>query len=229
MRRIDIILMGEIEGGLAPFLHGDVDIRFHKPIADGDFPILEGAIWAFVPVPGAGTPDSRFDGIEICRRLRCHPRTARAHITAVLDRDDQDLRIMARNAGVDECMAGPLTRAAILDRALEADPRNFEAPTRSVFHHGELTVDVAAYQARWAGKPIPLSPNEFRLLRFLVENSGRVFTRSQLIAALGKQEPAVDERTVDVWVGRLRRALRAAGAPRILRTVRSLGYILDSP
>jgi two-component system phosphate regulon response regulator PhoB len=72
-------------------------------------------------------------------------------------------------------------------------------------------------------------PNEFRLLRYFVEHPGRVFTRSQLISALGKQEPAVDERTVDVWIGRLRRALRAAGAGNPLRTVRSLGYVFDVP
>lgn len=72
-------------------------------------------------------------------------------------------------------------------------------------------------------------PNEFRLLRYFIEHPGRVFTRLQLMAALGKQEPPVDERTVDVWIGRLRRALRKAGAGEPLRTVRSLGYILDEP
>jgi two-component system phosphate regulon response regulator PhoB len=74
-----------------------------------------------------------------------------------------------------------------------------------------------------------MMPNEFRLLRFFVEHPGRVFTRAQLITALGKQEPPIDERTVDVWIGRLRRAMRAAGAGDLLRTVRSLGYVFDRP
>ncbi|MEY4721555.1 MAG: hypothetical protein RIQ46_1280, partial [Pseudomonadota bacterium] len=86
-----------------------------------------------------------------------------------------------------------------------------------------------AFQARFAGKVVPLMPNEFRLLRYLSEHPGRVFTRSQLIAALGKQEMPMDERTVDVWIGRLRRSLRAAGGGEMLRTVRSLGYVLDTP
>ena len=94
---------------------------------------------------------------------------------------------------------------------------------------GEITVDLAAYQARWRGKPLALMPNEFRLLRFFVENPGRAFTRSQIIAALGKRDPVIDERTVDVWIGRLRRALRATGDGNPLRTVRSLGYVLDYP
>ena len=67
-----------------------------------------------------------------------------------------------------------------------------------------------------------------RLLRYFIEHPGRVFTRNQLIAALGKQEPAVDERTVDVWIGRLRRALKGVGAGNPLRTVRSLGYVFDA-
>ena len=62
-----------------------------------------------------------------------------------------------------------------------------------------------------------------------MEHPARVFTRQQLISALGKQEPPIDERTVDVWIGRLRRALRAAGVTYELRTVRSLGYVLDEP
>lgn len=94
---------------------------------------------------------------------------------------------------------------------------------------GEITIDLAAYQARWRGKPLVLMPNEFRLLRFFVEHPGRVFTRGQIIAALGKQDPPIDQRTVDVWIGRLRRQLRAAGADCSLRTVRSLGYVLDLP
>ena len=94
---------------------------------------------------------------------------------------------------------------------------------------GSLTVDLAAFQARWKNKPIALQPTELRLLRSLAEHPGRVFTRSQLITALGKLDPPIDERTVDVWIGRLRRALRAAGAEQQLRTVRQLGYVLDRP
>src|SRR3546814_3484337 len=69
---------------------------------------------------------------------------------------------------------------------------------------------MIALQARWGGKPIRLGPNEFRLLRYFAENPDRVLSRQDLISALGKREPALDERTVDVWGGRLRRAIRAA-------------------
>ena len=124
-------------------------------------------------------------------------------------------------------MVGPLTRTAVLDRVLALQSRGTERLAPRRFDCGALTIDMAALQARWAGTPIVLRPNEFRLLRFLAENPGRVLTREDLIAGLGKREPAIDERTVDVWIGRLRRAIKAAGGGNPLRTVRSAGYVFD--
>jgi two-component system phosphate regulon response regulator PhoB len=146
----------------------------------------------------------------------------------ILDEDDQESRRRALRTGADDYMVGPIDRAALLDRVLSLQLRSQDAVALRAVTLGDLTIDLAAFQARWQAKPVPLMPNEFRLLRYFVEHPGRVFTRSQLISALGKQEPPVDERTVDVWIGRLRRALRAAGAGNPLRTVRSLGYVFDA-
>jgi two-component system phosphate regulon response regulator PhoB len=93
--------------------------------------------------------------------------------------------------------------------------------------HGPLVINLGALQARWLDRPIVLRPNEFRLLRFFAENPNRVLSRAELIAGLGKGEAPIDERTVDVWIGRLRRALKAAGAGHPLRTVRQMGYVFD--
>jgi two-component system phosphate regulon response regulator PhoB len=94
---------------------------------------------------------------------------------------------------------------------------------------GELAVDLAAFIARWRGKAIVLRPTELRLLVHFMTNPDRVFSRASLIRHLGKDAEATDARTVDVWIGRLRRSLKAHGVPDPLRTVRSLGYVLDSP
>ncbi|MFA7586984.1 MAG: response regulator transcription factor [Novosphingobium sp.] len=224
MRHIAILLTSEIEGGMAPFSHGGLEIAFHRWTRPGDLPLIEGSLWAFV---NWVLPE--ISGLELCRRLRCDPQTAGAHITMILDEDDQDARRRALRAGADDYMVGPATRTALLDRVLAARIDHHDTTALRALSLGDLTIDLAAFQARWRGQAIPLMPNEFRLLRYLVEHPGRVFTRAQLIAALGKQEPALDERTVDVWIGRLRRALRAAGAGTPLRTVRSLGYVLDRP
>ncbi|MCK9541018.1 MAG: response regulator transcription factor [Novosphingobium sp.] len=228
MKRIEILLPGEIEGGMAPFVHGDLDIRFHRLAEPGDLPLLEGGLWAFIG-PGIGPEGAGSEGLEICRRLRCHPRTAQARITLLLDVEDAEARGRALRAGVDDIMVGAMTRRAVLDRVLTDTLSLDDDRETVVLRHGDLSMDILAFQARWANKPIALMPNEFRLLRFFVEHAGRIYTRSQLITALGKHDTPIDERTVDVWIGRLRRALRAAGAPDILRTVRSLGYILDKP
>jgi two-component system phosphate regulon response regulator PhoB len=223
MRHIDILLTSEVDGGLAPFRHGELEAVFHKWTNLGELPLLDGALWAFIDwvLP-------EISGLEICRRLRCDPLTAQAHITMILDEDDGDARRRALRTGADDYMIGPIDRAGLLDRVLSLQVREHDANALRAVTLGNLTIDLAAFQARWQGRAIPLMPNEFRLLRYFVEHPGRVFTRSQLIAALGKQELPVDERTVDVWIGRLRRALRAAGTGNPLRTVRSLGYVFDA-
>lgn len=226
MRRIEILLTSELAGGTETFSHGNLELHFYVISSRGELPLLEGAIWAFIDWV---LPD--IAGLELCRRLRCDPYTSQAHITMLIDEDADgaDNRRRALRAGADDYMAAPVDRTRILDRVLLVSQASFEPNVTRAVQVGDLIVDVAAFQARWNGKPILLMPNEFRLLRYLVEHPGRVFTRSQIIAALGKQDPPIDERTVDVWIGRLRRALRNAGAGDLLRTVRSLGYVLDAP
>ncbi len=224
MRQFDILLTSDIEGGAAPFAHDEIKVRFHHLTRPADLPLLQGPAWAFIDWV---LPD--ISGLELCRRLRCNPLTAQAHITMVLSEDDQDARHRALRAWADDYIVGPINRTGILDRILATDTISHESPSTRLLNLGELVVDVAAFQARWRDKPIPLRPNEFRLLRYMIENPGRVFTRTQLIAALGKNETPIDERTVDVWIGRLRRALRSAGVGDQLRTVHMLGYVLDMP
>ncbi|SFG15419.1 two-component system, OmpR family, phosphate regulon response regulator PhoB [Novosphingobium sp. CF614] len=222
MRRIDILLASELSGGLSAFRHDEFDVILHRWTDFTELPLIEGALWIFIDwvLP-------EMSGLELCRRLRADPLTAHAHVTMVLEEDNLEDRKRALRMGADDYMAGPLTRTALLDRVLGSSLGEQDNGGIRVVMQGDLMVDVAAFQARWQGKPIPLMPNELRLLRYFIEHPGRVFSRTQLIAALGKQEPPVDERTVDVWIGRLRRALKSAGAGNPLRTVRSLGYVFD--
>lgn len=224
MRHVNILVTSELAGGSAAFTHDDLLVSFNRWTKPSELPLLEGTIWAFVDWV---LPD--ISGLEICRQLRCAPLTAQAHITMVLEEDDFEVRRRALRAGADDYMVGPANRTTVLDRVLSVVQNDYDGGALRSLTLGDLTIDLSAFQANWRGFPVVLMPNEFRLLRFFVEHPRRVFTRAQLIAALGKQDPPVDERTVDVWVGRLRRALRAAGAGAPLRTVRSLGYVLDKP
>ena len=224
MRQVIVLHTGTIAGGTARFEHGEAQIQFRNWTGFDALPLLDGAIWAFIDWTVLEIP-----GLEICRRLRCNPLTAQAHITMILPKDDLERGRSVLRAGADDYLIGPVDRNRILDRILSHNLEVYANEAARTPTVGDLTVNFASHQARWRGKPIPLMPNEFRLLRYFVEHPEQVFTRSQLIIALGKQEQPVDDRTVDVWVGRLRRALQAAGARDMIRTVRSLGYIFDQP
>ncbi len=219
---VNIFLTGELGESLDDFVHDQRRFTFDKLGAEGPRRLVEGPMWAFVDWVMADLA-----GLEMCRRLRADPRTADAHVTMVLEADDAEDRRRALRAGADDYVIGPLTRTAVLDRVLALQSRGLERHAMQRVEMGALTIDMAALQARWAGEPITLRPNEFRLLRFLAENPNRVLTREDLISGLGKREPPIDERTVDVWIGRLRRAIKAAGGGNPLRTVRSLGYVFD--
>jgi len=223
MRQIDILLTDTLPGGQEGFAHGDLRVVFHAWDWAAPLPLLDGSPWAFV---GWLLPD--LSGLELCRRLRADAQTEDAHITMVLEDDDAEAKRRALRAGADDYIIGPIDRAAVLDRVLSGQLADREAPGRTL-RLGDLSLDLAALQARWKDKAVALMPNEFRLLRYLMEQPGQVFSRAQLIAALGKHDQPIDERTVDAWVSRLRRALREAGAGYPLRTVRSLGYVLDRP
>jgi two-component system phosphate regulon response regulator PhoB len=184
---------------------------------------VSGRVWCFVDwlLP-------LISGLEVCRRLRESPMTAQSHITMVLDEDDSDIRRRALRAGADNYVPGPLSMEIVIDRLGQyrtVVPANF-GPRR--VSNGPVTLDVAAHQMRYRNRVIPLRPNEFRLLTHFFEHPDQLFTRNQLITMLGKDCGEIDERTVDVWVGRLRRSLKAHGVPDQLRTVRSMGYVLDS-
>ena len=211
---VTIFLTGSEAEGLEPFDHDDTHIVFDRLTGEGPRRIAEGQVWAFI--------DWVLDdmsGLELCRRLRSDPRMADAHLTMVLDgaesggdscAHDEDRR-RALKAGADDYMIGPIDRHKVLDRVFALRSPRQQHRVARVIELGALTIDLGSLQARWAA-----------------ENPDRVLTRHDLIAGLGKQEPPIDARTVDVWVGRLRRALQQAGAGQPLRTVRSMGYVFDS-
>ncbi len=223
MPLVNIFLTDPIGDTMDDFVHDDLTFTFNTMDGAGPRRLVEGPMWAFVDWV---MPD--LSGLEMCRRLRADPRTSDAHVTIVLEQDDLDDRRRALRAGADDYIIGPLDRQKVLDRVLALQSRQQQRHATQMVELGDLKIDLSAQQARWADKPIPLRPNEFRLLRFLAENPNRVLSRQEMIEGLGKQDPPIDPRTVDVWIGRLRRAFRASGAGNPLRTVHAMGYVLDA-
>lgn len=222
MSVVNIFLTDKLGETLDPFEHDGTKFVFDWLPESGPRRLVEGPVWAFVDWVMEGLA-----GLEMCRRLRADNRTADAHITMVLERDDLEDRRRALWAGADDYIVGPIDRTTILDRVLALQLKQHQRHALHLLERGTLSIDLAALRAKWAGAPIDLSPNEFRLLRFFAENPNRVLSRGELIAGLGKLDPPIDDRTVDVWIGRLRKAFRNVGAGDALRTVRSMGYVLD--
>jgi two-component system phosphate regulon response regulator PhoB len=222
MNRISIFTTNPSAARFDSFSNGEFDFRFGLLTHEGPTKLVEGQVWAFVD----WVMDD-LSGLEMCRRLRADPRLDAAHVTMVLEADDPDDRRRALKAGADDYAIGPLGRQAMLDRVLALHANGTRPPVRQLVDAGDLQINVAGEQARWKGALIPLRPNEFRVLRFMVENANRILTRAELVNALGKAGDPDYLRTVDVWIKRLRFGLREAGAGHMLRTVHGKGYVLD--
>ena len=222
MSVVKILLTHPDADEFEPFVHDDAQYEFARITSRSPAQIFDGPIWIFI--------DWVLDdlaGLELCRRLRADPQTAGAHITMVLDDQDFAARKRALDAGADDYMSGPIDRRAVLDRIFALKPSAQVNYSAEQLDYGPLTINLPAYRAYWRDEAIDLSPNEFRLLRFLAENANRTLSRQEIVSGLGKKDEQIDERTVDVWIGRLRKAIKAAGGGNPLRTVRSVGYVFD--
>lgn len=222
MSVINILLTHPDADIFEPFAHDDTTFKFSRITSTSLKNYSESPVWIFID-----WVLEDMAGLELCRRLRADPLTAKAHITMVLDDEDIASRKRALDAGADDYMTGPVDRHIILDRILASKPTITNLYTAERFDYGQLTINLTAYRAFWRNSPIDVSPNEFHLLRFLAQNANRTLSRQDILSGLSKDENKIDERTVDVCIGRLRKALKAAGAGNILRTVRSVGYVLD--
>lgn len=168
-------------------------------------------------------------GIGLVKQLRAHPASDRLHLTMVLARDTEGARERAIAAGADDYLIGPLTPQMLVEQIRRLNGSPATRPASERLRLGALLVDPDAFAASYEGRDLPLRVNEFNLLMHFARRPNRVFTRTELIGALGKHAAVGDERTVDVWVSRLRRSLTRHGIPTVPRTVRALGYVMDAP
>ncbi len=166
-------------------------------------------------------------GIEVCRRLRRREATANVPIIMLTARGEESDRIRGLETGADDYVTKPFSPRELVARVGAVLRRVRPALAGERLAYADVEMDVAAHRVRRGGEPIELGPTEFRLLRYLLEHPGRVFTRERLIGAVWSEDSDIDARTVDVHVRRLRKALNASGRADLIRTVRSAGYSLD--
>ncbi len=166
-------------------------------------------------------------GLEVCRQLRRKAETREVPIIMLTARGEETDRIRGLEVGADDYVAKPFSPSELIARVRAVLRRSKPSTAQDLLTFGDLVMDLSAHRVLRSGRPIHLGPTEFRLLRFLLERPGRVYSREQLLDAVWGRDIYVEPRTVDVHIRRLRKAINSPGDSDIIRTVRSAGYALD--
>jgi two-component system phosphate regulon response regulator PhoB len=166
-------------------------------------------------------------GIEICRRLRARPDTKALPIIMLTARGEESERVRGLSTGADDYIVKPFSLPELMARVSALLRRAAPERVADVLSFGDVALDREKKRVTRAARPVELGPTEYRLLEFLMERPGRVFTRQQMLDGVWGSDIYIDERTVDVHVGRLRKALNRGHDTDPIRTVRGAGYALD--
>lgn len=169
----------------------------------------------------------KVSGIEVCRRIRSKPETRNIPIIMLTARSEEADRIRGLETGADDYLTKPFSTAELIARLKAILRRIRPGLADDIVEHGDISMDRVSHKVMRDGKEIHLGPTEFRLLDHLMQHPGRVFSREQLLNAVWGSDVFVEVRTVDVHIGRLRKALNKYKQGDAIRTVRSAGYALD--
>ena len=166
-------------------------------------------------------------GLEICRRLRARESTRTLPVIMLTARGEEGERVRGLSVGADDYVVKPFSVPELMARVRSLLRRARPERVANRLSAGDLDLDRDTRRVRRGVRDIHLGPTEFRLLDYLMERPGRVFSRSQLLDGVWGQAVEIDERTVDVHVGRLRKSLSRGRERDPIRTVRGAGYSFD--
>lgn len=210
-----------------------LEYRFEKEgyhvrtTADGD----EALVLASEEVPDLVILDWMIEGtsgIEVCRRLRRDKATAHVPIIMLTAREAEDDRVRGLETGADDYLSKPFSPRELLARVGAVLRRIRPVLAGEAIAAGDIILDPVAHRVTRGGTSLHLGPTEYRLLSFLMESPGRVFSRGQLLDAVWGTGSDIELRTVDVHIRRLRKAIALPGSGDPIRTVRAAGYALEA-
>lgn len=167
-------------------------------------------------------------GIEVCRRLRARQDTRNTPIVMLTARGEETDRVRGLDMGADDYVTKPFSMGELLARLRAVMRRIRPGLAEDKMVCGDLVMDRVSHRVKRSGREVHLGPTEFRILDHLMQHPGRVFSREQLLDAVWGSDVYVEARTVDVHIGRLRKALMNDDETDPIRTVRSAGYALDA-
>lgn len=165
-------------------------------------------------------------GIEICRQIRARPETRAIPVIMLTARGEEGDRVRGLSTGADDYVVKPFSVAELMARVKTILRRAAPERIADTITVGEITLNRAAHRVSRRGRELKVGPTEYRLLLVLMQSAGRVLSRSQLLDEVWGRDGDVDERTVDVHIGRLRKAL-GGNSEDMIRTVRGAGYICE--
>jgi two-component system phosphate regulon response regulator PhoB len=222
------VLVVEDEDALATLLQYNLEKEGYRVILAGDGE--EALILVQEELPDLVVLDwmlPKVSGIEVCRRLRQRPESRNLPILMLTARGEESDRVRGLDTGADDYVVKPFAMSELTARirAVMRRIRPGLADDRVIC--GDIVMDRVAHRVKRGGAEVHLGPTEFRLLDHLMQHPGRVFSREQLLDAVWGSDVYVEARTVDVHIGRLRKALNGKVDTDPIRTVRSAGYSLD--
>ena len=166
-------------------------------------------------------------GIEICRRIRARAETRETPIIMLTARGEEEDRVRGLNTGADDYMTKPFSVSELVARIGAVLRRSPAGAPEDALTFADIALDGTSHRVHRGGREVHLGPTEFRLLECLMRRPGRVFSREQLLDIVWGRDINVEIRTVDVHIGRLRKALNRGDEADPIRTVRAAGYALD--
>lgn len=166
-----------------------------------------------------------FSGVELCRRIRARQETRAIPILMLTARGEESDRIRGLSTGADDYVVKPFSLPELMARVKAILRRTAPDRLADVLKSAEIELDRAAHRVTRGNREVRLGPTEFRLLEFMMQSPGRVLSREQLLDGVWGRNAYIDERTVDVHIGRLRKALVRGKERDPIRTVRGAGYV----
>ncbi|QFT63118.1 two-component system, OmpR family, phosphate regulon response regulator PhoB [Roseivivax halotolerans] len=168
----------------------------------------------------------KLSGIEVCRQIKIRPESRGVPVIMLSARSEEVDRVRGLETGADDYVVKPYSVIELMARVRAQLRRTRPASAGQQLEFEGILLDSETHRVTREGKPLKLGPTEFRLLSTFMEKPGRVWSREQLLDRVWGRDVYVDTRTVDVHVGRLRKALSQHGGTDVLRTVRGAGYAL---
>ena len=164
-------------------------------------------------------------GIEVCRQIKASPKTKLLPVIMLTARGAEDDKVRGLGVGADDYVVKPYSIKELVAR-IKANLRK-SGQSNIEYNYADISLNTDTHRVKRGADTVKLGPTEFKLLQVLLKRPQRVFSRAQLLDLVWGADIYVDERTVDVHVGRLRKALNTGGKTNVIRTIRSAGYSLD--